>query len=100
MTHIILKVTFKLNDDNFLDDWKKMSADINADLALVDGFISRQSARGEEGTIYCLVQWESQAQHDAFRQGFESHPDFAEMMAEFSRIVNMETMKEEVLMVV
>lgn len=100
MSNIIVKVSFKLNDESLLDDWKVMSAKITADLADIKGFISRESAKGEDGLVYCIVQWDSLANQVAFRENFESSENFAAMMADFARIVDMETLKQEMLEVI
>ena len=93
MSQIVLTVSFNLD---FVNDWKKISANISDDLVGVDGFISRDSAVDDEGTIYCILKWESLKQQEAFMKSFEVREGASEMMAEFGRIVNMETMKREV----
>ncbi len=100
MSKVIASVSFKLNNENLLDDWKKLSTTISEDLATVDGFISRDSAKGEDGSYYCFVKWGSMKQQEAFMKHFEGSEEFGEMMAEFGRIVNMETMKHDILEVV
>ena len=99
MSQIIVIATLKLNDENLLEDWKVISEDINADLAGVDGFISRDSARGEDGLIYCILKWESKAQQEKFMSELMSRTDeeSQKMFTEFGRVVNMESMTKEFL---
>ncbi|XLQ20426.1 MAG: hypothetical protein ACKUBY_01435 [Candidatus Moraniibacteriota bacterium] len=99
MKSIILIVTFELNDQNLLEDWKQMSAGITAQLQSVDGFISRDSAVDEAGKIYCVVKWESMEQQKEFRKILES-PAFEENMKAFAKIANMETMEEKFIEVI
>ena len=100
MSQVIVNVSFKLNDENLLDDWKKLSAIINLDLASVDGFLSRDSAIGDDGSVYCLVKWDSLEKQEMFMKSFEEQENHQEMMAEFGRLANMETMQRELLEVV
>ena len=95
MSKIMLMASFQLNSPDLLEDWKKMSAMISADLQGVDGFISRDSVREENGTVYCILKWASKEQQENFRKALEAREEWPELMGEFSRIVNMETMKEE-----
>lgn len=97
MSKIIVNASFYLNDESLLEDWKKMSAVIDEDLVGVDGFISRDSAIGEDKKVYCILKWDSLTQQEAFMKSFEEREDSAELMAEFGRIVNMETMTRELL---
>ena len=97
MPKIIMFVSFELNNPNLLNDWKTLSAIINDDLQGVDGFISRDSAQGKDGTIYCILKWHSQAQQEAFRASLEARPEWPQMMEDFGRIVNLDTMAPEVL---
>jgi heme-degrading monooxygenase HmoA len=89
----------KLNDENLLEDWKVLSKKINADLAGFDGFISRDSMRGEDGLIYCILKWESKEHQEKFQKYTLSRTDeaFQEMFAELGRIMNMENMSREFL---
>lgn len=97
MSQVIMSVSFELNDPNLLSDWKKMSAMISSDLVGVDGFISRDSAQGKDGKVYCILKWESQKQQEAFRASLESRPEWGKMMEDFGRIVNLDTMAPELL---
>lgn len=96
MKNIILLVSFELNDANLIEDWKKMSAGITAQLQSVDGFISRDSGVDEAGNVHCMVKWENAEKQKAFRKVLESE-EFAENMKEFAKIANMQTMKEVIV---
>ncbi len=97
MSKIMMRVSFELNDQNMIEDWKKMSAMINADLAGVDGFISRDSVKDVDGKLYCILKWDSREQQETFRKKLEASENWPEMMKDFARIVNMETMQQEFL---
>ncbi len=97
MNKVIIVVSFGLNDESLMDDWKKMSSKISADLEGADGFIYRDSAIGEDKKVYCILKWNSNEQRQKFRTELESMKEWPEMMASFSRIVNMQTMKQEIL---
>ena len=100
MSHVIVIASFKLNDENLLNDWKELSATIDKGLSAIDGFLSRDSAIGDDANVYCLVKWKSKQQEEAFMKHFEESDDLAEMTAEFERIVKMDTMTREVLEVI
>ena len=87
--------TLRLNDESLLEDWKKMSAEITADLQGRKGFISRDSVRAEDGLIYCILKWESKAYQEAFMESLMARPESMAMMAEFGRVVNVEGMTKE-----
>lgn len=89
----------RLNDENLLEDWKMISSQINKDLEGVDGFISRDSLRAEDGLIYCILKWESQAQQEKFMEALMARTDEQSMaiMAEFARVINVEEMTKEFL---
>ena len=97
MNKVIVIVSFELNDQNLIEDWKKMSAIISADLEGVNGFIYRDSAISKDKNVYCILKWNSKEQQEKFRVELESRKEWPEMMADFSRIVNMQTMKREIL---
>ena len=99
MQNILAHISLKLNDNSLIDDWKKMSDGITESLKNVDGFIYRDSAVGEDGTVYCFIKWESMEKQEAFRKILESDA-FKNEMVEFAKIVNMESMKAEILQVV
>jgi len=57
MSKYFIEVSFELNDGQ-LENWKKLSKEINNDLTNVEGFISRDSGVDENNRVYCLVKWE------------------------------------------
>jgi len=97
MNKIMAITKLRLNDENLLEDWKVLSKKINADLAGVDGFISRDSAYGEDGLVYCVLKWESKEHQVKFQKYTLSRTDeeFQKMFAELGRIMNMESMSRE-----
>ncbi len=99
MSKIMVIAKLKLNDESLLEDWKALSRKISAGLAGVDGFISRDSLRDENGLIYCLVKWESRAQQEKAMAEIMSSTDeeSQKMFAEFARVVDMESMTKEIL---
>lgn len=99
MKNIIQFATLELRNENLKEDWKKISAKINDDLQGVDGFISRDSAFGEDGKVYCILKWESQEKANAMQKILESD-EYKDAMIAFAEIVNMETMKSETLIVI
>lgn len=99
MQSIVALISFELNNQNLVDDWKKMSDEINKNLKEVDGFIYRDSAIGEDGRVHCILKWESVEKQAAFKKTMETEA-FQEKMKDFGKFVNMATMKSEVLKVV
>ena len=99
MNSIVALISFELNNENLLPEWKKMSDGINESLKEVDGFIYRDSAIGEDGKVYCIVKWENTEKQAAFKKIMESEA-FQEKMKEFGKFVNMTTMKSEMLKVI
>ena len=98
MANIKIIATLELNSPNLLDDWKKISADISADLnANATGFVSRESGVDENGLVYCILQWNSIEDSEAFMQSLPLRPDFMEKIADFARVVNMESMTKKVI---
>jgi len=98
MSDIKIITTHKLNTPELLEAWRCISADITADLkANAKGFVSRESGIDEEGTIYCVLQWNSREESEAFMQSLPMRPDFMEKMAEFTRVVNLETMSKKII---
>ncbi len=98
MADIKIIATLQLNSPELLEDWKKISADISADLkANATGFISRESGVDDDGLVYCILQWKSVEDSEAFMQSLPLRPDFMENMVEFSRVVNMESMTKKVV---
>jgi len=98
MANIIIIATLQLNSPDLLEDWKRISTDISIDLSTnAKGFISRESGVVEDGTIYCILQWKSVEESEAFMQTLPLRPDFMEKMTDFSRVVNMETMTKKII---
>jgi len=98
MADIKIIATLQLNSPDLLEDWKHISADISADLqANAKGFVSRESGIDEGGMIYCILQWNSIQDSEVFMQTLPMRPDFMEKMAEFSRVVNMQTMSKKII---
>ena len=93
----IVIVSFELNNQSFLEDWKKMSSMSSSDLEGIDGFIYRDSAVSEDKKVHCILKWNSLEQKQKFNKVLESREDWSKMMADFERIVNMQTMKQEIL---
>jgi heme-degrading monooxygenase HmoA len=98
MQNIITIISFKLVNNDLLEGWKKTSAHITESLKKVDGFIYRDSAISEDGTVYCILKWESAEKQQAFRKVMESD-DFKKENEGFMDIVDMKTMKSETLQV-
>lgn len=99
MESIVQLASFELNEGVSHEEWKKMSDHINDDLKGVDGFIYRDSARGEDGKYYCILKWESREQEEVMKKRLESE-EYKGAMEAFAKLVNMETMKSETLKVV
>ena len=99
MKSIITLVSFKMNDQNLAKEWKEMSDHITDSLTKIEGFISRDSAIGEDGTVYCFIKWESAEKQEAFNKVMESDA-FKKEMEAFAKIANMESMKSEMLNVI
>ena len=98
MSDIKIIATLQLNGPELLEDWKRISADITADLkANATGFISRESGVDENGLIYCILQWKSREDSESFMQSLPMRSDFMEKMTDFSRVVNMETMNKKII---
>jgi hypothetical protein len=97
MNKIMAITKLNLNNENLLEDWKVLSKKINADLAGTDGFISRDSAYGEDGLVYCILKWESKEYQEKFQKYTLSRSDeeFKKMFAELGRIMNMKNMSRE-----
>ena len=96
MSHIMVVATLKLRDEKFLEDWKKLSHWIDKDLKKnAKGFLTRESVRAEEGTLRCILTWESREASDAFNASLGTRDDFAEVSSEFGRIIDVENMSRE-----
>ncbi len=82
--------SFELHDGQ-LDNWKKLSKDIDEDISKAEGFISRDSGIDSDGRVYCLVKWESKAHQEAFMNELMAREEWDEMMNYFASIANMDT---------
>ncbi len=91
MSEYFVIMSFELNDKNLISDWKKLSHEIDQDIAKADGFISRESGIDAQGRVYCLVKWQSKAHQENFRKALESRAKWPQMMQHFGSIANMET---------
>lgn len=102
MSKIMVMAKLRLNDENLLEDWKVISAQIDKDLVGVDGFISRDVVQADDGLIYCILKWESRAQQEKFMEELMERTDEESMaiMVEFARVVNVEEMSKEFLAIV
>lgn len=76
-----------------------MSAGISASLQNAPGFISRDSAVGKDEKIHCVLKWENMEAQEAVKKMLESS-EMKGQMAEFARIANLQTMKEEFLEII
>ncbi len=94
MSQFFVIESFELHE-NQLDNWVKLSAEIDQDIAKADGFISRDSGIDEDNRVYCLVKWESRAQQEAFMAELTSREDWDEMMGYFGTIANLETNRRQ-----
>ncbi len=82
--------SFKLHEGQ-LENWKKLSKDIDTDIAKAKGFISRDSGVDADDRVYCIVKWESKAHQEIFMQELMAGEGADEMMKHFGSIANMET---------
>jgi hypothetical protein len=97
MKNVLQIVTFKLKEENMLDTWKEMSAGITAAMKQnAKGFIYRESGIDEKGNVYCILKWETVELMMASREAFE-RGDFEEEKKKFEALVDMSTMKQELL---
>jgi len=101
MKEVFILVKFELNKWVKIEDWKKMSDGINADMKGTDGLQFRDSAVDENGNVYCILKWDTIEQrtvfHDNMMKTFKEQP---EIMEEFGKLANMETMKMDILKVI
>jgi heme-degrading monooxygenase HmoA len=92
MSAYFVSVSFQLNPGK-LEDWKAMSAEIDKDIAIKKGFVSRDSGIDENNLVYCLVKWQSKDDQEAFKRSLEAQKVWSEMMENFANIVDMTTME-------
>ncbi|WP_428087623.1 hypothetical protein [Candidatus Thioglobus sp.] len=91
MSEYFVTMSFELNDENLMNDWKALSKEIDEDISKAEGFISRDSGVDEAGRVYCLVKWQNKTHQENFMQALESKPEWPKMMQHFSSIANMDT---------
>lgn len=96
MQNIIQIATLQLNKEVSIVEWKKMSDKISSDLKYAPGFISRDSAVGVGGKIYCIVKWDCKENAEKMQAKLQSD-EFKGAMEAFAKIVNMQTMTSETL---
>jgi hypothetical protein len=96
MNACFITVSFELNEGK-LEDWKKMSAEIDRDISSASGFISRDSGIDENGLVYCLIKWRSKVDQKSFSMALEARKDWPEILKDFERICNMKTMKNQTI---
>jgi len=99
MSQIIVIATLKLSNKNMLDDWKVLSRQIGEELEGQDGFIYRDSVISEDGTISCILKWESKIHQERFMEDLSSRTDMITNMRmdEFERVVDVSSIKQEFL---
>ncbi len=97
MSEYFVIMSFELNDKNLVNDWQALSKEIDTDIQKADGFIARDSGIDENGRVYCLVKWQSEAHQNAFRKALEARQQWPDMMAHFSSIANMETANNQTI---
>ena len=101
MKEVYILVKFVLNEGVKIEDWKKMSDGITADMKGADGLQFRESAVDEKWNVYCILKWDTIEQrtvfHDNMMKKFKEKP---EIMEAFWKVVDMETFTMDVLKVV
>ena len=95
---IYILVKFELNEGVKIEDWKKMSDGITADMKGTDGLISRESAVDEKWNVYCILKWDTIEQRTVFHDNMMKEMDEKpEMMEEFGKLANMESFTMDIL---
>lgn len=94
--HFVI-MSFELNDNSLIDEWKALSKEIDEDIFDADGFISRDSGIDENGRVYCLVKWQSKMHHEKFTKQLEARENWPQMMEYFCNIANMKTSTTQIL---
>ncbi len=97
MKNVLQIVSFKLKEEKMLDAWKEMSAGITAAMKQNSkGLIFRESGIDQSGNVYCILKWETKELMLASREAFE-RGDFEEEKKKFEALVDMSTMKQDLL---
>lgn len=100
MKNIYVIVEFELNSPDLMDDWKKVSASITEDMTWAPGFMFRDSAVDDKDGVYCILKWESEDHEVEFGKKMDKmFKEQPEIMKEFGRIVDMDTMSMKKLRV-
>jgi len=98
MKNVYVLIQFKLNEGIEIEEWEKISNNIDKDIAGFDGFQFRDSGVDEKWNVHCIIKWDSLEQQKIFKaekdKELEENP---EMMKEIGRIADMKTMKKEIL---
>ncbi len=101
MKEIYVLVKFELNKWVKIEDWKKMSDEINVDMQGKDWLQFRDSAVDENGNIYCILKWDTLEQRNIFFENMQKEfKEKPEIMKEFAKLADMKTMKMDILKVV
>ena len=101
MKEVYILVKFVLNEGVKIEDWKKMSDGITADMKGTDGLQFRESAVDEKWNVYCIVKWDTIEQrtvfYDNMMKEFKEKP---EIMEAFWKLVKMNSMDTSILKVI
>ena len=84
--------SFELHDGQ-LDNWKKLSKEIDEDISKAEGFISRDSGIDNENKVRCLIKWESKEKQENFMKQLMARDNWEDMISHFGSVVNMKTEK-------
>jgi hypothetical protein len=76
-----------------LDNWKKLSKEVDMSMSKADGFISRDSGIDENKKIFCITKWGSKEHREEFMNHLMAKDDWEETMNYFSSIADMGTEK-------
>ena len=96
--NVYVLIKFELNKWVRIEDWKKMSDWITADMQWTDWLQFRESAVDEKGNVYCILKWDTIEQRTVFHDNMMKEMDEKpEMMEEFGKIANMKTFTMDIL---
>ncbi|MDQ7009890.1 MAG: hypothetical protein Q9M94_06365 [Candidatus Gracilibacteria bacterium] len=90
MKEIITLVEFKLNEGIDISEWKEMSSKANGIVGGIKGFQFRYSGVDNDGTVYCILKWDSAEDSSKFDDVLATKPEIGK---EFERLCDMKTMK-------
>ena len=98
MKNIYVLVKFQLKEWVDISEWKTVSDGITEKIEKEEGCFFRDSAVDEAGNVYCIIKWESEEKQKAFKKKFHAEmKEKPEIMKEFSRIGDMDTMTMDIL---